>query len=219
VTVVSRSLRRSPCSPARWGGQRGVLLASSTPCRRSAAPTLALASSLLCLAMDLCSCFNPVHYGEAVPRENHVPVVDALPPPSFQPLPAQVGPSCAPLEFQLRAVDDADGDVLTVRFDIVLERNERPSRVLLRESPPIRPLEDDSYPLTDLTSLVLEEDVLSARLGDLDAQKGRTQLLELRVSDAGFAADENGDPVPDGDGGVAYFSWQIALQDCRPVTP
>ncbi len=178
--------------------------------------TLALA--LLWLSSPLPACFNPTHIGEAVPKENHVPVVEALPPPTFEPLPAQVG-GCVPLEVQISALDDADGDDLTVRFDIVVERNERASRVLLRESPPIAPLDDGTYPLTGLTSLVLGQDVLGAKLGDLDAQKGRTQLVELRVSDAGFASDENGDPVPEGDGGVVFLSWQIALQDCAPVSP
>jgi hypothetical protein len=187
------------------------------PRRRRVTASLALA--LLFSSAALPACFNPTHIGEAVPKENHVPVVEAFPPPTFEPLPAQVGGDCVPLELQIQALDDADGDTLTVRFDVVVERNERASRVLLRESPPIKPLDDGTYPLTDLTSLVLGADVLGAKLGDLEAQKGRTQLVELRVSDAGFASDENGDPVPEGDGGVVFLSWQIALQDCAPVAP
>jgi hypothetical protein len=178
-----------------------------------------MAPALLSTLAGLAGCFNATHIGEPVPKENHVPVVEAFPPPTFEPLVAAVGGACAPLELQLVTLDDADGDTLTVRFDVVVERNERASRVLLRESPPITPLDDDTYPLTDLTSLVLGQDVLGAKLGDLEAQKGRTQLVELRVSDAGFASDENGDPVPDGDGSVVFLSWLIALQDCTPVTP
>ncbi len=185
---------------------------------RSLPPSRSLAPALLCCSVLLPGCFNPTHIGEAVPKENHVPVVEALPPPTFEPLPAQVG-SCVPLEIQITALDDADGDDLTVRFDIVLERDERASRAALRESPPIVRLDDGSYPLTGLTSIVLGQEVLGPRLGDLEAQKGRTQLVELRVSDAGFAFDENGDPVPDGDGGIVFLSWQIALQDCAPVSP
>jgi hypothetical protein len=191
------------------------------PARRNDAARAqpAMASLLLGGVVGLVGCFNPTHIGEPVPKENHVPVVAAFPPPTFEPLAAQVGAACAPLELQLVALDDADGDTLTVRFDIVVERNERASRVLLRESPPIPPRDDDTYPLTDLTSLVLGPDVLGAKLGDLEAQKGRTQLVELRVSDAGFAADENGDPVPDGEGSIVFLSWLVALQDCAPVGP
>ncbi len=213
MTPVSRSLA-SP-QPALPAGNR-VFLGFSGPSRRA----YALAPSLLWLGLSLAGCLNPVHIGEAVPEENHVPVVEAFPPPTFAPLPAQVGDGgCAPLELRLLTLDDADGDTLTVRFDIVVERNQRASRVLLRELPPIAIRDDGTYPLTDLTSLSLDQDLLGAKLGDLEAQKGRTQLVELRVSDAGFASDENGDPVPEGDGGVVFFSWLVALQDCAPVTP
>jgi hypothetical protein len=212
VTRVSRS---AAVSRTATGGA-----ASSPRVRlRPGVQAAWLASALLFFSAVLPACFNPTHIGEVVPKENHVPVVEAFPPPTFEPLPAQVGGACVPLELQIQALDDADGDKVTVRFDIVLERNELASRVLLRESPPIVPLDDGTYPLTDLTSLVLGGDVLGAKLGDLEAQKGRTQLVELRVSDAGFASDENGDPVPDGDGGVVFLSWLIALQDCAPVTP
>lgn len=211
MTPVSRSAGGHERARGGASAACGVRLRS-----RAGRPRLALA--LLLLSVPLPACFNPTHIGEAVPKENHVPVVEALPPPTFEPLPAQVG-GCLPLEIQISALDDADDDELTVRFDIVVERNERASRVPLRESPPIGPLDDGRYPLTELTSLVLGQDVLGARLGDLEAQKGRTQLVELRVSDAGFASDENGDPVPEGDGGVVFLSWQVALQDCAPVTP
>jgi hypothetical protein len=172
-----------------------------------------------CTATTVTGCFNPVRIGAEQLLEDHVPVVEALPPPTFEPLVAQVGDECKPLAFIIDTLDDPDGDTLTVRFDAVVERNGRASRVLLRETPPILPLEDGTYPLTGLTRLTLDQDLLGARLGDVDTQKGRTQLIELRVSDTGFVSDENGDPVPDGDGGVVFLSWLITLQECVPVAP
>jgi hypothetical protein len=69
-----------------------------------------------------------------------------------------------------------------------------------------------------LTTLVLDEDLLAARLGDLERQmdprNNLTQLIELRVSDTGFVANENGDPVADGDGALVFLSWMIRLTAC-----
>jgi len=215
VTSVSRCRLVAAPDPAVGPERRRVRPRRGT----KSPPIAAVASALLFLPAGLTGCFNPTHIGEATAKENHVPVVEALPPPTFEPLPAPVGRDCLPLKLQLVGIDDADGDTLTVRFDLVVERDERASRVLLRESPPIPPLADDTYPLTDLTSLVLGQDVLGAKLGDLEAQKGRTQLVELRVSDNFFVSDENGDPIPDDGGSVVFLSWLVALQDCAPVTP
>jgi hypothetical protein len=175
-----------------------------------------LAPALLCLLAS--ACFNPVYLGKTEPRENHVPIVEAFPPPSFEPLQADVGEGCAPLTIPITTLDDADGDILTVRFDALVSRNGRAARVELRESPPISPSDDGEYPLTALTTLVLDEDLLAARLGDLERQmdprNNLTQLIELRVSDTGFVTDENGDPVADGDGGLVFLSWMIRLTAC-----
>jgi hypothetical protein len=164
------------------------------------------------------ACFNPIYLGKTEPRENHVPIVEAFPPPSFEPLRAFVGRGCAPLTIPITALDDADGDILTVRFDALVSRNGRAVRVELRESPPISPSDDGEYPLTALTTLVLDEDLLAARLGDLERQmdprNNLTQLIELRVSDTGFVANENGDPVADGDGALVFLSWMIRLTAC-----
>lgn len=176
----------------------------------------ALAPALLCLLSA--ACFNPTYLGKTEPRENHVPIVEAFPPPSFEPLQADVGEPCLPLTFPITTLDDADGDILTVRFDALVSRNGRPARVELRESPPISPSDEGEYPLTALTTLVLDEDLLAARLGDLERQmdprNNLTQLIELRVSDTGFVTDENGDPVADGDGGLVFLSWMIRLTEC-----
>jgi hypothetical protein len=176
----------------------------------------ALAPALLCLLSA--ACFNPTYLGKTEPRENHVPIVEAFPPPSFEPLQADVGEGCAPLSIPITTLDDADGDILTVRFDALVNRNGRAARVELRESPPISPSEEGEYPLTALTTLVLDEELLAARLGDLERQmdprNNLTQLIELRVSDTGFVTDENGDPVADGDGGLVFLSWMIRLTEC-----
>ena len=175
-----------------------------------------LAPALLCLWSA--ACFNPTYIGKPEPRENHVPIVEAFPAPSFEPLQADVGEACAPLALAMTALDDADLDTLTVRFDALVNRNGRAARVLLRESPPITPSDQGLYPLTALTTLTLDEDLLSSRLGDLDRQmdprNNLTQLIELRVSDSGFVADENGDPVADDDGGLIFLSWMIRLTEC-----
>ncbi len=178
--------------------------------------TLGLASALLCLGASACLNFDYVD--EPIPRENHVPVVEVFPAPSFEPLQADVGEPCLPRTLTINALQDADEDILTVRWDVLLKRDERPVRVLLRESPPIPPLDSGEYPLTELTTLTLDRTLLGARLGDLDQQMDpllkRTQLIELRVSDTGFVADENGDPVADGDGGVTFQSWMVKLTEC-----
>ena len=185
----------------------------------SAGPRL-LAPALLLMAGMGAACINPNYVGKPVPLENHTPVVEAFPAPTFEPLAADVGGDCAPLTFDITRLEDADGDTLTVRFDIVLRRQGRATRVELRESPPLRPDQDGVFPLgTALTTLELNEDLLGARLGDLDAQmdpaNNNTQLIELRVSDAGFVADENGDPVVDGEGGLVFLSWLVRLTECE----
>jgi hypothetical protein len=181
-------------------------------------PARALALSLLWWAMTATACFNPVYIGKVEPRENHVPIVEAFPPPTFEPLQADVGDGCAPLSIPITTLDDADGDELTVRFDALVSRNGRAARVELRESPPIGPSTEGSYPLTALTTLTLDEELLAARLGDLERQmdprNNLTQLIELRVSDAGFVTDDNGDPVADADGGIVFLSWMIRLTAC-----
>ena len=196
----TRSLRDSMC----WHAVRS--------------PWGALALPLLWWFMTVTACFNPVYLGKTEPRENHVPIVEAFPPPTFEPLQADVGDGCAPLSLPITTLDDADGDELTIRFDALVNRNGRAARVELRESPPIGPTTEGSYPLTALTTLTLDEELLAARLGDLERQmdprNNLTQLIELRVSDTGFVTDENGDPVADADGGIVFLSWMIRLTAC-----
>jgi hypothetical protein len=70
--------------------------------------------------MHTTACFNPTYIGKPVPRENHVPVVDASPQPTFEPLQANVGGDCSPLAFVINQLEDADGDTLTLTPPMVL---------------------------------------------------------------------------------------------------
>lgn len=204
----------SAVANASGRGVSSTALSCAFPVRCGAA--WRLAPALLCLWTA--ACFNPNYIGKPEPRENHVPIVEAFPAPGFEPLQADVGEACAPLSIPITVLDDADGDIVTVRFDALVNRNGRAARVTLQESPPLRPSEEGLYPLTAFTTLTLNEDLLSRQLGDLERQmdprNNLTQLIELRVSDTGFVTDENGDPVADGDGGLVFLSWMVRLTAC-----
>jgi hypothetical protein len=171
------------------------------------------------------ACFNPNHIGQAVPKENHVPVVEVFPAPSFAPLQADVAldaatSGCAPLSFNIVRLEDADGDPLTIRFDMVLNRGAE-VRQNLKLSAPLQPLDDGSYPLTANTELTLDAAQLNV-LGDLRAQaesEDHTQLVELRVSDSGFVPGNSNEPIAADDGGLFFFAWAIKLTPCTVVTP
>jgi hypothetical protein len=156
------------------------------------------------------ACFNPNYIGEARPRENHVPVVEVSPAPSNVPVLANIGGACTAEELRIEAMDDADDDALTVRFDILRTLGGEPNRrSFLQQSPPLLRT-DGSYPIsTDNTKLVLSR----ARLGGVTIED-ETQLIELRVSDTGFDADGNGDPIARDGGGVFFMSWIVAIADC-----
>jgi hypothetical protein len=183
-----------------------------------------LAPAVLMVVMSA-ACFNPNHIGQAVPKENHVPVVEVFPAPSFAPLQADVAldaatAGCAPLSFNIVRLEDADGDPLTIRFDMVLNRGAE-ARPNLKESAPLQPLDDGSYPLTANTELTLDAAQLNLKLGDLRAQaeSDDTQLVELRVSDSGFVPGNSNEPVAADDGGLFFFAWTIKLTPCTVVTP
>jgi hypothetical protein len=156
----------------------------------------------------MAACFNPTFIGEEVARDNHAPVVEVFPPPSNVPVPADLGGDDCKRELSIVAMDDADDDRLTVRFDILRTINDLQRRTLLQVSPPLAPL-DGQYPITSNTSLELSEE----RLGGLTIED-ELQLIELRVSDNGFEADENGDPVVGEGGAVFFMSWVIRIGTC-----
>ena len=162
-------------------------------------------------------CFNPTCIGEVRPRENHVPVVEVQPDPSFEPIPVNVGADCAPTELTITDMNDADGDTLTVRFDMLLQRRvgSGPARIELFEAPPLDEQPDGTYAINAFTTLKIDRNLVDAKLGGVpdNPELADTQLVELRVSDSGFINDENGDPVT-GDGGGLFFSnWLIRLAD------
>jgi hypothetical protein len=184
---------------------------------------LLLASTVL-LVVGSAACFNPNHIGQAVPKENHVPVVEVFPAPSFAPLQADVAldaatAGCAPLTFNIVQLEDADGDPLSIRFDMVINRGGE-LRLNLKQSAPLLPLDDGSYPLTASSELTLDTAQLNV-LGDLDVQTkpDAFQLIELRVSDNGFVPGDSGGFVPGDDGGMFSFAWAIKLTPCTVVTP
>ncbi|MDP2341239.1 MAG: hypothetical protein Q8O67_09790 [Deltaproteobacteria bacterium] len=170
-------------------------------------------------------CFNPTCIGEVQPRENHVPVVEVQPDPSFNAIPADIGKDCEPITLRIDAMNDADGDTLTVRFDMLLQRRAGTggARIELAEREPIEPSPDGTYALNSFTNLEINRGLIDAKVGNLsdDPEVADTQLIELRVSDNGFVKDENDVPVVPGDGDGLFFSnWLIRLSeaDCT-VTP
>ena len=173
-----------------------------------------VAPALLMLVVS--GCFNPPCIGQVRPRENHVPVVQVQPDPSFEPIRADVGDECAATALSIIDWSDADGDTLTVRFDMLLQRRvgSGPSRIELREFQPIPALPDGSYPL-GTTPLVIDSNLVDSKLGGVpdDLDLADTQLIELRVSDSGFVNDENGDPVVGEGGGLFFSNWLIRLAD------
>jgi len=181
-----------------------------------------LASALLCVVAA--GCFNPNLIGHPLPRDNHVPVVEVLPTPTLTPLDAVVEldqQGCAPLQFEISRLEDSDGDTLTVRYDIVVDRDGTEVRQLLKETPPIEVGDDGTYALPNNTGLDLDRSRLQ-RLGDLRPQATADaqvfQLIELRVSDNGFN-DNNDVPVPGAGGGMFFISWNVKLSPCIGTAP
>ena len=166
-------------------------------------------------------CFNPAYIGDVLPRENHVPVIANIrPPPNFNPIVVPVvAEGCDDVTFGIEGQDglqDVDGDHLTVRWDLLVNRGGLPRWVNLREDETIAPLDNGQYPITDATSIPMSLALLRSKLLDLDEQFTLPhQLLELRISDGGIFAEDNdnGKPIADARAGVAYVSWQVDLVD------
>lgn len=186
-----------------------------------------LASALLCVVAT--GCFNPNLIGHPLPEDNHVPVVEVLPTPTLNPLDAVVEidqQGCAPLEFEITKLEDADGDTLTVRYDIVVQRpgSAAEFRQRLKSTPPITVSDDGTYPLPNNTGLELNFNTLNTPLGsNLDdqivADAEVFQLIELRVSDNGFVDDDLGPPrAPAGDG-MFFISWNVKVSPCIGTAP
>ena len=170
-------------------------------------------------------CFNPTCIGEVQPRENHVPVVEVQPDPSFEPIAVDLGADCFTTELRIDAMNDDDGDTLTVRFDMLLQRRvgSPAARVPLLLGPPIEPDDDGAYPLNFFTTLKLDAALIEAAVGSLpdDPNVADTQLIELRVSDNGVVNNTAGVPVVGAGGGLFFANWLVRLQeaDCTGGNP
>lgn len=159
-------------------------------------------------------CLNPLLFDELEVNVNHAPLLlNVQPRPTFGNLDVNVGSGCAPRTFRAERLEDADLDILTLRYSILVPRGAAEARILLREEELValeEPADGVVYDLRpfELTALVLR----TALGGDIDEQvrDDNEQLLELRVSDGGFKA---GTDEPRDGAALEYVSWSIKLRD------
>ena len=193
------------------------MTAPANPGRTRRWPVLgALASALLCLPSM--GCLNLLQE-DFQPPVDHAPVVSGLvPPPGPKPVVQNVGLNCAPADTcRADSLDDADGETLTVRWSVRLDRSRDNDgsqivRLILFEAdldrlnPPVHGINYDFQPFqldfTTVTNQISEAD-LSGQ------QKDRTQLLELGVSDGGFRSGTEEVRAPGQL--LTYFSWPLKL--------
>ena len=156
------------------------------------------------------------------PAVNHAPVVVAMQPePDVGRIEINLGDGCVPSEtFLAERVEDADLDVLTVRYSLLLPRGAIGSkRESVREQelvPFDEPVDGRWY---DFQTFQLDGTRVNDLLGgDVSEQVNRPegQLLELRISDGGFQAGS--DEAPEG-AGTFYLSWPIKLTRVDCVAP
>lgn len=170
---------------------------------------------LLLSVMLLPACFNPFFIGAEQPRQNHVPVVEVFPAPSNVPIAVNVGGGCDS-SLEVISLEDADGDPLQARYDLVRTVGGNQKRTNIALSPILEPDGDGLYVNTASASLELG----SANLGGFSFED-ELQLIELRISDSGFDTDANKVPIAANGGGLFFISWIIAVGDCPTpvVTP
>jgi hypothetical protein len=171
-------------------------------------------------------CLNPVLVSQVEVDVNHAPVIaSAQPLPDVAPVSIELGRSlaenCRPVSFRLDTLQDADLDRLTVRFFLLIERDDvvRAREEIFGAS--LDPLDTPAPDGGRYPPVVLDVSraLIQGNLGrvETDAQTaGKTQLLEVRVSDRGFVEGTVAD-VPDG-AGLAFLSWQVQLtaDGCTP---
>ena len=168
------------------------------------------------------ACVNPLFFDNVQPATNHAPVVvNMQPQPSFGRIQVLVGPNCAPDEtFRADRVDDADLDILTVRYSLLVPRGVTDSnRITVFESEMLPLDEAVDGRFYDFQPFQLDSSRLTILLGgdltpQFDAASG--QLLELRISDGGFKTGTN--DAPEG-AGLFFISWPIKLipsETCAP---
>ena len=216
-----RGARTSMCPAsltALWRSASSSSKASPPPSMNSAAFSSASAISrglapavlIVGLVMMTSGCFNPFYIDRAQPRQNHVPVVEVFPPPPASPIEVSLG-GCAQTELEVVSIEDADGDTLEVRYDLVRTVNgTEGKRSQLLPFPPLVPEADGTY-IAEIGDIEL-----TSAIGNLGLTiEDDTQLVELRVFDHGFFFDGNGTPVPNDDGGVFFMSWMVSIGQCQ----
>jgi hypothetical protein len=208
MTALSRK-HPNPAQASSSSSSNSSLFSIPWADRRVVAPAL--------LMLAASGCFNPTCIGEVQPRENHVPVVEVQPDPSFEAIPVDLGADCFTTELRIDALNDDDGDTLTVRYDMLLQRRvgSPPARVPLQLGPPIEPSSEGDYPLNAFTNLKIDAALIERAVGSLpdDPNVADTQLIELRVSDNGFVADAAGVPVVPEGGGLFFSNWLVRLSE------
>lgn len=199
---------------SRDGEGRGVGKGTNAVTTRVCALASALLISTL---MSALGCVNPLFFDDVAAAANHAPVVANMrPSPSFDRLELNVGTNCAPLfTFFPDFIDDADLDVLSVRWTLLLDASGVIGgvRVELRDEelvPLEEPVDNAFYAFTPFQ---VTREVLEVKLVPFDEQAAdpniEGQLLELTVSDRGFKPGDGA--VPSDGAGTFYLSWAVRL--------
>jgi hypothetical protein len=175
------------------------------------------------MSLTIPACLNvvPPATGESA-VDNHAPSIEIFPPPGPVPFQIPNGAGCLGSVERLgvTALDDADGNTLTARFDIVFLIDGELVRDELRQSPPIPVLDNGTYAAGDVTSIPFNRNFFAQRI-DLNRQEGLTQLVELRVTDGAFERNADGNVSVTAGSAEVFFSWPVTvvpppLEGCRP---
>jgi hypothetical protein len=176
-------------------------------------------SAMTTVMLATTGCLNPTFFTEVEAEDNHAPEVTLLAPvPSFNPLKVNVGAECRVERVVAQRLDDADGDLLSFRYSLVVNRpgTDGVDVVLMADDLPRKePLVGEESPY-DFPTLELNRALLEPALGDLQFQANGTngQLLVLRISDRGFSTSGEARAGA----ALLFFSWAIQLTDvaCNP---
>lgn len=172
------------------------------------------------MAMGM-GCVNPLFFDDVTAAVNHAPVVANMrPAPSFERLELNFGVNCAPLfSFFPDFIDDADLDVLSVRWTLLMETSGVVGglRATLRDEelePLPEPVDGRFYAFTPFQ--VTRDVIISALIPENQTTDPQIegQLLELTVSDAGFKPGNN-TSIPNDGAGVFYMSWPVKLTNLQ----
>lgn len=179
---------------------------------------------LMCVGMTSTACVNPLFFDSVQPAVNHSPLLENMqPPPGFARRVINVGANCGPGpegSFFASGLNDADLDVLTVRYSLLLPRDGSPDgarEILFEEelepNPEAQALLVYDFKAFEVDRTKIVNALGTAGLGEQVDPAIEGQLLELRISDRGFKAGGN-EPTND-DATLLFLSWSIKLQDVR----